>query len=120
MKEYSHVYADTAYHNEAFEKKTSNRYFEILRRLLKDSVIKKRILFGTDWPMSRHTWKVVSYVKAIQNLPEKMYEQVTLANPLTFLFPHSRLPQRVKSFYERNGINASRLPQWMRENLADT
>jgi len=118
MKKYEHVYADTSYHNVALQKRTSTEYFKILNKMLEDDIVRERILFGTDWPMARYTWKQISYVEAMKKLPLDMFEQITYANPLSFLFPERRLPHRIMAFYETNGIDAGKLPKWIIDSLA--
>ena len=117
MKEYDNVYADISYHDKALMKKTSGDYFTIIKKLLHEDLIKDRIIFGTDWLMTRHTWKEDDYMKAFMKLPNVMLYKITLHNPLNFLFPGKKLPLRIKNFFEAENINEEALPQWMKNNL---
>jgi len=118
INEYDNVYADTAYHDGALIEKTSRDYFDILIRLMNDNKMKERIIFGTDWLMTRHTWKEEEYVEAFtRELPAAMLERIAFRNPLNFLFPGGKLPSRIKNFFEKKGIDEADLPQWMKSNL---
>lgn len=114
MKRYKNVYADVSYHDGALMKKTSGDYFEILNKLMDDDLIKQRIIFGTDWPMTRHTWEEKAYVEAFTKLPPAMLQQIAFQNPLNFLFPGKKLPLRMKHFFKSNNMP---FPPWMINNL---
>lgn len=117
MREYDNVYADISYHDVALMKKTSGDYFEILHRLMDDDHIKDRIIFGTDWLMTRHTWEEKAYVEAFKSLPTAVLKQIAFQNPLNFLFPGKKIPPRIKHFFELKNINRAALPQWMKNNV---
>lgn len=117
MKEYDNVYADLSYHDVALMKKTSGDYFEILNKLMGDDIIKNRIVFGTDWLMTRHTWKEEEYVDAFRRLTPAVLQQIALENPLNFLLPGKKLPLRIKHFYESRNISEASFPEWMKNNL---
>lgn len=118
MKEYENVYADLSYHNMALMKKTAADYFELLNRLLQDSHIENRIIFGTDWLMTRHTWNEKEYVDAFRRLAPAILQRIAFENPLKFLFPGKKLPPRIKHFYESRNISKAQFPGWMKNNLA--
>lgn len=117
MRVYGHVYADVSYHEPALWEKTSAHYFDVLQRLMKDPVVKNRIVFGTDWLMTRHTWNESDYVDAFRALPAASLRQIAFENPLRFLFPGQKLPPRIKRFFESKNIEEDQLPEWMRTNL---
>ncbi len=117
MKQYNNVYADISYHDGALNKETSGGYFKILNNLLNDSLIRSRVIFGTDWLMTRHTWEERTYVEAFTKLPSEILQHIAFQNPLNFLFPDKRLPLRIKHFFASKNINKATLPQWMKNNL---
>lgn len=112
MEEFENVCTDIAYHDQALQKKTSNNYFDILKKLLNSrSKIKSRILFGTDWSMTRHTWTEKEYISYFsRNLNSKQMNQIALINPLRFLFPTDRIPKRIETFYKNN---EKVVPNWL-------
>ncbi len=97
------LFLDVSYHDEALTKTTAKPYFELLVKLLDNaSPARERILLGTDWPMTRHTWTLDEYLRPFRdpkNLPEPLFRQLACVNPKRFLFP-SGLPDRLKVFYE--------------------
>lgn len=96
LQRYENVYADIAYHNQALESKTTARYFETLTMLLADDSVKHKILFGTDWSMTRHTWVEKDYLQPFRDtLTEEQMEQIAVSNPTAFLFPGRKIPERV-------------------------
>lgn len=117
MGEYDHVYADISYHEPALWSKTSESYLEVLNELMKDPVVKDRIILGTDWPMTRHTWKEKEYVDAFRQLPPESLRQIACDNPLGFLFPGKKIPPRIKHFLGSKNIEERKLPEWMRNRL---
>lgn len=117
MKQYDHVYADISYHDTALNQKTSGRYFQILTKLMGDSLVKNRIMFGTDWLMTRHTWKEADYVAPFAELPPALLKQIAWENPLNFLFPARKLPPRINNFFQSQNISQASFPQWMKSNL---
>ncbi len=111
MGEYPKLYLDFAHFG------GSGDYFEVLNKLMDDGLVKNRIIFGTDWLMTRHTWKEKAYVEAFTKLPSAILQQIALQNPLNFLFPGKKLPLRVKHFFESKNINEAQFPEWMKNNL---
>ena len=86
-------------------------------KIMADSLMKDRIIFGTDWLMTRHTWKENAYVEAFARLPSAMLKQIAFQNPLNFLFPGKKLPLRIKHFFKSKYISEAIFPQWMKSNL---
>lgn len=117
MKDYDNVYADISYHKAALVKETADKYFKILRKLMDDILIRNRLLFGTDWLMTRHTWKERDYVAAFIGLEPAILSQIAFQNPLHFLFPGKKLPPRLQHFLASKNISAGALPPWMKSNL---
>jgi len=113
MDRHPNLFADVSYHSEALYGGTAERYFRILRGLLEDgSPYRDRVLFGTDWLMTRHTWRQKDYLAPFldeKNLPRPLFERLSFHNPRRFLFPHG-LPDRLRRFY---GPDAA-LPDWLR------
>jgi predicted TIM-barrel fold metal-dependent hydrolase len=111
------VYADISYHEPALLEESAGTYFKILEKLMNTNRVKDRIIFGTDWPMTRHTWTEEDYVGAFKGFPPKMLQKIAFENPLNFLFPDGKLPPRIESFFRSKRIKTPTLPQWMRKNL---
>lgn len=103
------VYTDVSYHEDAFLNTT--QYFDLLNELLEVKTIKDRILFGTDWNMTRHTWREKDYVRAfIDNIKGTKLKGLALKNPLKFLFGGQDIPQRIQDFYRKSKV--LRLPDF--------
>lgn len=116
---YDNAYADVSYHSGALRRVKSHKYFKILNKLLDDGKLRKKIIFGTDWLMTRHTWKEKEYVEAfMKGLTSKRFSQIAFENPLNFLFPNRKLPQRIKDFFDNNKIAEKDYPQWMKDNIS--
>jgi predicted TIM-barrel fold metal-dependent hydrolase len=116
LERYENTYADLSYHFGALMK-SSGCYFEVLCGLLDDDRFKDRLLFGTDWLISRHTWTVKEYLDAFRNLSSDMLDRICFHNPLNFLFPGRRLPHRIRNFFDARGCEESVMPEFVRENL---
>ena len=119
MGKYDNVYADLSYHDKALTNKTHKRYFQKFEELASNNnVVRNRIIFGTDWPLTRHTWTEKKYVKPFTKLlPSPILCQIAFENPLNFLFPGKELPLRIKHFFKSKNICEANLPQWMKNNL---
>ncbi|MDP6546939.1 MAG: amidohydrolase family protein [Phycisphaerae bacterium] len=114
--EFPNVYADIAYHDKALLDDTSEQYFRRLEGLLGDVEninVADRILFGTDWPMTRHTWTESEYTEPFRDRLGKAFDTIAIQNPRSFLFPDKKLPDRIQAFFKARGIGRERLPQWM-------
>ncbi|OGC25626.1 hypothetical protein A2291_04345 [candidate division WOR-1 bacterium RIFOXYB2_FULL_42_35] len=118
MKNFANVYADTSYHTKALEKKTKEQYFKVLAELMEDETVAERIIFGTDWLMTRHTWTEGDFCRACDKLSESSRQQIAFNNPLRFLFAEGKLPERIKKFYQANQIKPENLPMWLSVFLA--
>ncbi len=111
---FPHVFADVAYHDGALESKTQNNYFKMLAGILTTPGVQNRILFGTDWPMIRHRWRMEDFIAPfIAKLTAPQMKQITSDNPLRFLFCGGKIPDRIISFYKDNGKTASDLQDWL-------
>ncbi len=116
--QYPHVYTDLAYNKAALMPRTGIQYLQALNAILdSDEILKDRILLGTDWSMTRHTWREQDYVAPFLKLGEKKLGKIGLENPLNFLFPERKFPQRVAGFLESKGKNIKDLPSWLKSNL---
>lgn len=115
---FPHVFADVAYHDGALEIKTQVEYFKILTGILAIPGVQDRILFGTDWPMIRHRWRMKDFIAPFTaRLPKPQMQQIAFDNPIKFLFYGGKMPQRIKSFYEANDEAQAKVPDWLKENL---
>jgi predicted TIM-barrel fold metal-dependent hydrolase len=120
MHEYPGVYTDLAYNKDALMDKTSRQYFDALNKLLDgDSLVRDRILFGTDWAMTRHTWREVDYVAPFRKwLDDRKLQKIAFENSLNFLFPGRTFPERIQRFLVANGKSYSELPKWLTSSIA--
>jgi predicted TIM-barrel fold metal-dependent hydrolase len=106
IRDFPNVYTDISYHEQALLKKSARKYFKLLVPMLNDQARRPFILFGTDWPATRHTWLEKDYLKSYtDNLSHEDMSQIAVSNPLRFLFPKGRLPGRLAQFYQNQGIN---------------
>ncbi|MBU0501823.1 MAG: hypothetical protein KJ811_01080, partial [Candidatus Margulisbacteria bacterium] len=89
-----------------------------LGKLLQDETLNRKIIFGTDWSMTRHTWTEAEYVKPFREviMPEFM-AKVGFANPRRFLFPSNQFPTRIIDFYLEKNINLMDLFPKIKNNL---
>lgn len=118
MRGFSQVYSDTSYHEQALKKKSAKQYFQALENLMADEVVVERIIFGTDWLMTRHTWTESEYVQAFNKLSESKRQQLGFNNPARFLFAEGKFPARIKRFYQDNQIKLENIPTWLKIFLA--
>jgi predicted TIM-barrel fold metal-dependent hydrolase len=116
---YPNVYTDLAYNQHALVANTNRQYFEILNHLLdKDPLLKDKVLFATDWSMTRHTWMEKEYLAPfLKNLDESKMNCIAFENPLNFLFPQRKFPERIARFLRASGKSVSDLPKWLLANL---
>jgi uncharacterized protein len=116
--EYPHVYADLAYNKSALMPQTAVQFLQALNGIIdSDQVMRDRILFGTDWSMTRHTWREKDYVEPFLKLGEKKLEKIAFANALDFLFPQRVFPERIARFLNASGKNTADLPEWLRAQV---
>ncbi len=123
MEDHPNVFADVSYHHEGLEGHTGRAYAAILRdEVMANEKIRDRVMFGTDWPMGRHTWTMKEYVDLFlhkyQDLEEPDIEALVYANAMRFLFA-GNFPQRLQDFYgdRFDAITPDEKPQWLRELL---
>ncbi len=87
MEKYEGVYADIAFHSEPMEGGESEKnYFTNLSQLLQDSRYRSRILFGTDYFLSRQQLTETSsweYFRA--HLSPEDFRQIAEINPAAYL-----------------------------------
>jgi len=117
-RSYPGVYTDLAYNKHALVAHSSRAYFDALTRIIDgDRILGDRVLFGTDWSMTRHTWKETEYVKPFLQLGEERLRRIAFENSLDFLFPERKYPERMARFLKANGKTVSDLPKWLIANL---
>jgi uncharacterized protein len=119
IRTYPNVYTDLAYNQHALDPKTRRPYFDALNSILdKDTLLRDKVLFATDWSMTRHTWKETDYLKPfLQNLDDSKMQRIAVENSLNFLFPQRKFPERLGRFLKANGKSVSDLPKWLLANL---
>lgn len=106
VKKYPNVYTDIGYHDYAVDKRTQKAYKEGIKELLKDDVLRKKIIFGTDWPMIGHTWTESDYINGMKEAIPDHFEAIGVEHPIAFLFENHQLPERVRDFYHhQQGID---------------
>jgi len=105
IEEFDNVYTDLSYSNKALERETTEQYFQQLNTVLEEnSKSKERILFGTDWSMTRHTWTEAEYIAPFnRELNRDTMNQIAVRNPMKFLFPANIIPERINKFMRDNG-----------------
>jgi predicted TIM-barrel fold metal-dependent hydrolase len=119
IRTYPNVYTDLAYNSKALRPATSGQYFAVLNQLIdKDPLVRDKVLFATDWAMTRHTWREVEYLEPFRkNLDDAKMQRIGFENTLNFLFPQRKLPDRMAGFLKANGKSVSDLPKWLLANL---
>jgi predicted TIM-barrel fold metal-dependent hydrolase len=118
VRAYPGVYTDLAYNKGALLANTSRAYLAALTDILdNDRILKDRVMFGTDWSMTRHTWTEQEYVQPFLRLGDERLRLIGLENPLDFLFPGRQYPERMAHFLKENGRSISDLPKWLIANL---
>jgi predicted TIM-barrel fold metal-dependent hydrolase len=115
---YENAYTDIAYQSKALKKKTQQQYFSLLSEMIEDKDVGPKIIYGTDWPSTRHTWKEKDYLKPFKkNLNDNALQRIGFDNPINFLFPGRKFPQRIKDFYTSKNVAPDKYPAWLKENL---
>lgn len=99
------VYTDLSYHGVTIDSSNSEQYFWKLSELMdKSPNYREKILFGTDWPMTRHTLTEAEYITLyIDELGGQRLEELAYRNVMNFLFPDHQIPRRILRFYEDSG-----------------
>ena len=90
MRRFPCVYTDVSYHDKALWPDTKAAYFAELKEYLNDPDLGDRILFGTDWPMTAHTWTEAEFVAPFadgKNLSPDEFKKLSCHNPRRFLSP---------------------------------
>jgi predicted TIM-barrel fold metal-dependent hydrolase len=119
IRTYPGVYTDVAYNKSALMARTSPAYVAALADILdNDRILRDRVLFGTDWSMTRHTWTEQEYVQPFLRLGEERLHLIGFENALDFLFPERRYPERLARFLKEHGRSVSDLPKWLVANLS--
>lgn len=104
VREYENVYTDLSYHDEALKKVSAEKYYQLLNSALDAPVVSKKILFGTDWSMPRHTWSVPRIVETFEeNLTENKLRKIMVSNPVRFLCPEGEIPTRITAILAKRG-----------------
>lgn len=87
MTKYSRVYADIAFHSEPMKGgEGESLYFSNLSLLLSDERYRGRILFGSDYFMSRQRLSEKSYWNYFKkNLSDANFQQIAELNPVEYL-----------------------------------
>jgi predicted TIM-barrel fold metal-dependent hydrolase len=115
------LYADLSYHDEALQwslwrrKRNQREYFDLLnRKLTSGSASASQILFGSDWPMTRHTWLQGEYVDPFRKhcSPSDALQRLCQQNALQFLFD-GPVPGRIESFFTNHGVNPKSLTHFV-------
>jgi len=102
--EYKNVYADLSFNDKALKRETKKQYFKILENDLDSETISERIIFGTDWLMTRLRWTQQEYMEPFKaNLSSQKLTLIGHTNPKNYLFPDG-IPDRIKDFYANNGV----------------
>ena len=78
MKKYKNLYTDISY---TLYKK---EYFPILKILLQDKELNKKVLYGTDWYMNSLDTKEKTFFSLKQYLSEYDFKLITEKNPIEF------------------------------------
>ncbi len=119
MTEFPQVYADLSYHGEAHKKRLQGQYFARLNGLLDEgSRVSRRILFGTDWPMTRGSWREEEYLAPFrEHAGEDRLHQAAFVNAMGFLFAGGVFPARLERFFAQHGEGLADLPGWLRTAL---
>ena len=104
----NNVYTDISCNLLNLTKDNKTRYFDRLKEALKSKTGKK-IMFGTDWMMTRRTYKeqdfVNEYVENLESLNEEEKNNFFVLNAIRFLFPernnskYGRIPKRIADFH---------------------
>lgn len=128
MRAHEGVYADIAYHSEPMDGGDAEaNYFANLTRLLQDPVYRTRILFGTDYFLSRQRLAEKSYWKYFTaHLSQTDFQQIAETNPQRFLGlpePGRRMSEPIGNYvrfvYEHRAALLREAPPWLKNAVRD-
>jgi len=120
IRDFDNVYADIAYHDEAQDVANvhgrQTEYFKSFARIVEEEKVRSRVIFGTDWPMTRHTWTERMYCDSFRShLSNDLMQSIGFANPLDFLFHNRIIPSRLIDFWQQHNKSHADLPDSIRE-----
>lgn len=119
--QYPNIYADISFHPNIFI--NPEEYFEKLSEHIKKDGIGKKILFGTDWWMSRFILRERQYIDKFIKLAREydisgnILTDIMYNNSIEFLGLNnieSNPFKSYKNFIEKNG---QKLPKWIKNGL---
>jgi predicted TIM-barrel fold metal-dependent hydrolase len=126
MEQYEGVYADIAFHSEPMEGgQAETNYFANLTRLLKEVRYRSRVLFGTDYFLSRQRLTETSYRDYFRShLSPEDFEQISELNPAAYLgFPTAErkasqsLENHVRFMYQQRDSLLAEASDWVKSAL---
>lgn len=128
MEKYGQVYADLAFHSEPMKGgETEKNYFTNLTALLQDARYRSRILFGTDFFLSRQRLTEKNYWSYFRGfLSEEDFSQICEANPAGYLgLPGNAggmgqaIENYVRLIYRQRDSLLSEAPDWLKRSIKD-
>jgi len=109
MQGYPNIFSDVAYNDKAHSSGFIN-YFVKLNQLL-CSAVGDRIMFGSDWPMIRHTWTIKEFMSPfLKYVDEDNKDRFFYQNAIRFLFPNFEIPRRIRKIL---GFGIKDTPEWL-------
>ncbi len=123
MAQFEGVYADIAFHSEPMEGGEAERnYFANLAQLLQESLYRSRILFGTDFFLSRQRLTEKNYWKYFRKrMSEDDFRQISEKNPADYLgLPAEGRPlglpleQYARFVYQQRDALLSEAADWLK------
>jgi len=128
MVKFKGVYADIAYHSEPMNGGTGEQnYFKNLSLLLQNPDYRDRILFGTDYFLSRQRLTEKSYWKYFsKHLSENEFRQIGEDNPQRYLGLPSEtqktsvpIANYIRFVYQQRGSLLSESPAWLKSAIKE-
>lgn len=122
------VYADIAYHSEPMDGGAAEQnYFKNLSLLLQNPDYRDRILFGTDFFLSRQRLTEKNYWKYFsKHLSENEFQQIAEDNPQRYLglpgeTQKASVPMAnyIRFVYQQRGSLLSESPAWLKGAIKD-
>jgi len=123
MTKFNGVYADIAYHSEPMDGGTGEQnYFKNLSLLLQNDAYRDRILFGTDFFLSRQRLTEKSYWKYFtRHLAEDDFRRIAEDNPQRYLGlpaqdrqPSLPIANYIRFVYQQRNALLSDAPGWLK------